>query len=67
MLASAYHWQRAARRAPINEARALYMLSRAHLFAALHDRALHYADECMAATIGSTRLTREASSKRRLT
>ena len=54
--ASAYHWQRAARRAPINEARALYMLSKAHLFAALHDRALHYADECMAATIGAGEL-----------
>ena len=48
--ASAYHWQRAARREPINEARALYMLSKAHLVAALPDRALHYADECMAAT-----------------
>ena len=46
--ASAYHWQRAARRGPENETRALYMLSKVHWRVGLADRALHYADRCMA-------------------
>ncbi|MEZ5273971.1 MAG: SRPBCC family protein [Ilumatobacteraceae bacterium] len=48
--AAAYHWDRAAGRTPINEARSRYMLAKAHLLAGLGERALHYADECMAAT-----------------
>lgn len=48
--AAAYHWQRAAGRSPINEARALYMLGKAHLAAGLAERGLHYADACAAAT-----------------
>jgi uncharacterized protein YndB with AHSA1/START domain len=49
--ASAYHWQRAARRAPVNEVRALYMLSKAHLLAGNEAMALHYGDLCMAGTV----------------
>ncbi len=48
--ASAYHWQRAARRTPVNEVRALYMLAKAHLIAGHADESMHYADTCMAAT-----------------
>lgn len=48
--AAAYHWQRAAGREPINEARALYMLAKSHLVAGLGERALHYAEACLAAT-----------------
>lgn len=51
--AAAYHWQRAAGREPINEARARYMLSKAHLLAGVPDRALHYADACMEATVAA--------------
>jgi uncharacterized protein YndB with AHSA1/START domain len=46
--ASAYHWQRAARRLPVNEVRALYMLSKVHHLTGQHERALHYADKDMA-------------------
>ncbi|MEI8239565.1 MAG: SRPBCC domain-containing protein [Actinomycetota bacterium] len=46
--ASAYHWQRAARRGPENEIRASYMLSKAHWKVGLAERALHYADRCLA-------------------
>ncbi len=49
--ASAYHWQRAARRTPVNEVRALYMLSKAHLLVGNVELALRYADACMAATL----------------
>lgn len=49
--AAAYHWDRAAGRTPINEARSLYMLAKAHLLAGVGERALHYADACMAATL----------------
>ncbi|MDO8364538.1 MAG: SRPBCC family protein [Actinomycetota bacterium] len=51
--ASAYHWQRAAGAQPINEARARYMLSKAHLLAGMPERALHYADACVAATMAA--------------
>jgi hypothetical protein len=44
--ASAYHWQRARGRAPENEARALYMLAKAHLAAGDPSAALRYADLC---------------------
>ncbi len=46
--ASAYHWQRAARRGPENEARATYMLSKAWLLAGQPTLALRYADDCLA-------------------
>lgn len=51
--AAAYHWQRATGREPVNEARARYMLSKAHLFAGLPERALHYAVACMDATLAA--------------
>lgn len=51
--AAAYHWQRAAGRQPINEARARYMLAKAHLLAGLPERSLHYADACLAATLAA--------------
>jgi uncharacterized protein YndB with AHSA1/START domain len=49
--ASAYHWARAARRGPENEARARYMQSK--VWHALGDgaTALRYADRCMQATL----------------
>jgi uncharacterized protein YndB with AHSA1/START domain len=46
--ASAYHWQRAARRGPANEIRARYMLSKVHLMVGQPERSLHYADTGMA-------------------
>jgi uncharacterized protein YndB with AHSA1/START domain len=46
--ASAYHWQRAARRGPENEARAHWMLAKALLIAGQPERSLHYADACLA-------------------
>lgn len=46
--AAAYHWQRAARRGPENEARALYLLSKVQLLAEAADTALRYADRCLA-------------------
>lgn len=46
--ASAYHWQRAARVGPENEARALYLLSKAQLLVGEAATALRYADRCMA-------------------
>jgi len=45
--ASAYHWQRAARRAPANEARALWLLAKVQLLAGRSELSLHYADRCM--------------------
>jgi uncharacterized protein YndB with AHSA1/START domain len=42
--ASTYHWQRAAGRRPENEARGLYMVSKALLVTGQPERALHYAD-----------------------
>jgi uncharacterized protein YndB with AHSA1/START domain len=44
--ASAYHWQRAARRGPENEVRASYMIAKVHLLAGDAQRSLHYADRC---------------------
>ncbi len=46
--ASAYHWQRAARRGPETEARARYMISKALLLTGQPERALHYADSGLA-------------------
>jgi tetratricopeptide (TPR) repeat protein len=45
--AAAYHWQRAARTGPENEARATYMLAKAHLLAGHPDMSLLYADRAM--------------------
>ncbi len=47
--AAAYHWQRAAGATPANEARALWMLAKAHLVVGVPERSLHYADACLAA------------------
>ena len=49
--ASAYHWQRAARAMPVNDLRARYMLSKVHHLTGQAERALHYADSCMAMCI----------------
>ena len=46
--ASAYHWQRAARRSPENEIRARYMLSKVHCLTGQPERALHYAETDLA-------------------
>lgn len=54
--AAAYHWQRARGANALNEARALYMLAKSYLLAGLPDRALHYADACMAGTVGAGEL-----------
>ena len=43
---SAYHWQRARGRGPENEARAVYMLAKAHLCVGDPVAALRYADLC---------------------
>jgi uncharacterized protein YndB with AHSA1/START domain len=46
--ASVYHWQRAARRGPENEARGVYMVSKVQLLVGQPALALHYADRCIA-------------------
>lgn len=51
--ASAYHWQRAARRTPANEARALYMLAKAQWYAGDSAAAGRYADRCLAAVMAA--------------
>lgn len=48
--AAAYHWQRAARRQPVNEQRALYMQAKVHLLVGQADQSLRYAQRCMALT-----------------
>ncbi|MGE0140963.1 MAG: SRPBCC family protein, partial [Ilumatobacteraceae bacterium] len=45
--ASAYHWQRATGRGPENEARALYMIAKAHLLAGHAEQSLQYAERCL--------------------
>lgn len=42
--ASSYHWARAARRVPINAARAAYMIAKAHTVLGQADMALHWVD-----------------------
>ena len=49
--AAAYHWERATGATPANECRARYLLVKAHLRAGLAERALHYADRCLTATL----------------
>lgn len=46
--ASAYHWQRAARSGPENEARALYVLSKVQLLSGQPELSMSYADRCLA-------------------
>jgi uncharacterized protein YndB with AHSA1/START domain len=46
--AAAYHWSRATGAGPENEARALYMIGRAHLAVGRGELALEYGDECLA-------------------
>ena len=46
--AAAYHWDRAARRGPVNEGRALWMLAKVWLLAGEPQRSLQYADRCKA-------------------
>jgi uncharacterized protein YndB with AHSA1/START domain len=48
--AAAYHWARAARRGPENEARAEYMIARAQAELGRGEMAMHHARRCMAAT-----------------
>lgn len=48
--ASAYHWARAAGRGQENEARAEYMIAKAHTKLGHADRALHHARRCMVIT-----------------
>ncbi len=47
--AAAYHWARAVRRGPENEARASWLLSRVHAVLGRGDVALHHAQRCAAA------------------
>lgn len=42
--ASSYHWARAARRGPVNAARAAYMIAKAHTVLGQADMALHWVD-----------------------
>ena len=48
--AAAYHWARAARRGPENEARAEYMIAKAQWRLGRGEAALHHARRCLAAT-----------------
>ncbi len=48
--ASAYHWARAAGRGPEHEARAEYLIAKAHWSLGRADGALHHARRCLAAT-----------------
>lgn len=48
--AAAYHWARAVRRGPENEARAEYMIAKVHWTLGRADPALHHARRCWAAT-----------------
>jgi uncharacterized protein YndB with AHSA1/START domain len=54
--AAAYHWARAARRQPINAARAAYMVGKAHVVLGQADMALHHADryDALLAAAGET-------------
>jgi len=45
--ASAYHWARAVRRGPANEARAAWLLAKVQLLAGQPDLSLRYADQCL--------------------
>ena len=45
--AGAYHWARAVRRGPANEARAAWLLAKVQLLAGQPDLSLRYADQCL--------------------
>ena len=45
--ASTYHWARAARRVPANEARGAWLLAKVQLLAGQPELSLRYADKCM--------------------
>ena len=45
--ASSYHWARAARRVPANEARAAWLLAKVQLLAGQPELSLRYADRCL--------------------
>ena len=45
--ASAYHWARAARRVPANDARAAWLLAKVQLLAGQPELSLRYADQCL--------------------
>jgi uncharacterized protein YndB with AHSA1/START domain len=49
--ASAYHWRRAARRGPENQARASWLVSRVHAVLGQGDLALHHADRSLAVVV----------------
>lgn len=49
--AAAYHWARAARRGPENDARAEWLISRVWAVRRKGDLALHHADRCMTACV----------------
>lgn len=46
--AAAYHWARAVRRGPANDARAAWLLAKVQLLAGQPELSLRYADRCMA-------------------
>jgi uncharacterized protein YndB with AHSA1/START domain len=46
--ASTYHWARAVRRGPANEARGAWLLAKVQLLAGQPELSLRYADQCMA-------------------
>ena len=45
--ASTYHWARAVRRGPANEARGAWLLAKVHLLVGQPELSLRYADRCM--------------------
>jgi len=45
--ASAYHWARAVRRSPANEARAVWLLAKVQLLVGQPELSLRYADQCL--------------------
>jgi hypothetical protein len=45
--ASAYHWERASRRGPANDARAAWLLAKVQLLVSQPELSLRYADRCM--------------------
>lgn len=49
--ASAYHWARAARRVPANEARGAWLLAKVQLLAGQPELSLRYADRCMSVCV----------------
>ncbi|MEP7115653.1 MAG: hypothetical protein ABI862_20480, partial [Ilumatobacteraceae bacterium] len=46
--ASSYHWARAVRRVPANDARAAWLLAKVQLLAGQPELSLRYADRCLA-------------------